>query len=444
MHQRVLDHPTRLVPLAFLGAIFLGTFVLMLPFSRVGHVSAPFLVALFTATSATCVTGLAVVDTATYWTPFGQGAILAMIQIGGFGIMALATFLGLLISRKMRLRHRLVAQAETKSLDLGDVKAILFTIFIVTFAVEAVVAGWLTLWLYTAHQFALPDALWHGVFHSVSAYNNAGFSTWSANLMDYARDPFVVGPIMLAIVLGGIGFPVYYELKNEWNKPKLWSVHARLTIYGSAFLLVGGFVVFAITEWTNAGTLGPMPISAKLLNAAAHSVMVRTAGFNAIDIAQLRPETLFLSNGFMLIGGGSAGTAGGIKVTTFFLLVFAVWAEVRGQRDVTIGRRRIAPEVLRQAFAVVLLAFTVIGVATLAILAITDLSLDKVLFEVVSAFATVGLSAGVTPQLPPTAQFILIALMFMGRVGTITIGAALALRPHNVPFRYPEERPIVG
>jgi trk system potassium uptake protein len=444
VRQRVLDHPTRLVPFAFACAVLLGTLVLMLPISRVGQDSAPFLVALFTATSAICVTGLAVVDTATYWTPFGQAAILVMIQIGGFGIMALATFLGLLISRKMRLRHRLVAQAETKSLDLGDVKAILFTIFLVTLIVEAVIAGWLTIWLHNAHQFALPDALWHGVFHAVSAYNNAGFSTWSANLMDFALDPFVLVPIMVAILLGGIGFPVYYELKKEWNKPKLWSVHARLTIYGSAFLFLAGTILFAITEWTNAGTLGSMGFGGKLLNAAAHSVMVRTAGFNAIDIAQLRPETLFLSNGFMLIGGGSAGTAGGIKVTTFFLLVFAVWAEIRGHRDVTVGRRRIAPEVLRQAFAVVLLAFTVIGIATLAILAITELSLDKVLFEVVSAFATVGLSAGVTPGLPPAAQFILIALMFMGRVGTITIAAALALRPHNVPFRYPEERPIVG
>ncbi len=444
MRQRVLDHPTRLVPLAFLGAILIGTFVLMLPISRTGPDATTFLTALFTATSATCVTGLSVVDTATYWTPFGQAAILTMIQIGGFGIMAFATFLGLMISRKMRLRHSLVAQAETKSLDLGDVKAILFTIFIVTICFETVVAGWLTAWLHMTHKIELGEALWHGVFHSVSAYNNAGFSTWSNNLTDYAFDPFILVPIMLAIILGGIGFPVLYELKKEWNKPDLWSVHARLTIYGSAFLFVAGFVLFAITEWTNAGTLGPMSVGGKLLNAASHSVMTRTAGFNSIDIAQMRPETLFLSNGFMLIGGGSAGTAGGIKVTTFFLLAFAVWAEIRGQRDVTIGRRRIAPEVLRQALSVVLLALAAISAATLAILAITDLSLDKVLFEVVSAFATVGLSAGVTPTLPPTAQYILVALMFMGRVGTITIAAALALRPHQVPFRYPEERPIVG
>lgn len=422
----------------------LGTITLMLPIARVGEVSAPFLVALFTATSATCVTGLTVVDTATYWTPFGQAAILVMIQIGGFGIMALATFLGLLISRKMRLRHRLVAQAETKSLDLGDVKAILFTIFIVTVIVEAVVAGWLTIWLHGVHKFALPDALWHGVFQSVSAYNNAGFSSWSANLMDYARDPFVIVPILAAVVLGGIGFPVFYELKKEWNTPATWSVHARLTIYGTVFLLMSGTLAFAITEWTNPGTLGPMSVGAKLLNAAAHSVMVRTAGFNAIDIAQLRPETLFLSNGYMLIGGGSAGTAGGIKVATFFLLGFAVWAEIRGHRDVTVGRRRIEPNVLRQAFAVLLLAITAISLATLAILAMTDISLDKVLFEVVSAFATVGLSAGITAGLPPAAQCILIILMFMGRVGTITIAAALALRPHPVTFRYPEERPIIG
>jgi trk system potassium uptake protein len=444
VRQRVFDHPTRLVPLAFLCAMLLGTLVLMLPLARTGTDGAPFLIALFTATSAVCVTGLSVVDTATYWTPFGQAAIMALIQIGGFGIMALATCLGLLISRKMRLRHRLVAQAETKSLDLGDVRAVLLVILAVTFCVEAILAAWLSIWFHVGHQIAWPSAIWHGLFQSISAYNNAGFSTFSTNLMGFAQDPLILLPIMAAIILGGIGYPVFHELRKEWNQPKLWSVHTKLTLYGSGFLFVLGFLVFAITEWTNAGTLGPMSFSGKLLNAAAHSVMVRTAGFNAIDVGQLRHETLLMSDVFMLIGGGSAGTAGGIKVTTFFLLAFAVWAEIRGQRDVTIGRRRIAPDVLRQALAIVLLAIAAVMLATLAILAMTEISLDKVLFEVISAFATVGLTTGITGSLPPAAQFILIMLMFLGRVGTITIAAALALRPHQVPFRYPEERPIIG
>jgi len=190
--------------------------------------------------------------------------------------------------------------------------------------------------------------------------------------------------------------------------------------------------------------MGDMSASGKALNAFTHSVMSRTAGFNAVDIGQMRPETLFLTNGLMLIGGGSAGTAGGIKVTTFLLLGFVVWAEIRGRSDVAAFRRRISPDVQRQALAVVLLAVGLVGVSTLAILSLTTQPLDKVLFEVISAFATVGLSTGITAALPPSAQMILIGLMFVGRVGTVTVAAALALRARHVPFRYPQERPIVG
>jgi trk system potassium uptake protein TrkH len=444
MRQRVLDHPTRLVPLAFLAAMAVGTLLLMLPIARVEAGSAPFLVALFTATSAVCVTGLVVVDTQTYWSVFGQGVILFLIQIGGLGLMTLATLLGLVMSRSLRLTQRLRAQAETKSLNLGDVKSVLLTVIGVTLVCELVVGLILAARLWLGYGFDVGPALWHGLFHAISAFNNAGFSTWSTGLIGYQSDGLFLIPIMVAVVLGGIGFPVFNELRKEWREPRGWSVHAKITVYGSLALLILGWVAFAITEWTNPKTFGPMAWDVKLLNAAAHSVWIRTAGFNAVDIGQMRSETLLLSDLFMLIGGGSAGTAGGIKVTTFFLLGFVVWAELRGQSDVTVSRRRICPTVVRQALAVVLLAVGVIGLATLALLAMTSFSLDKVLFEAVSAFATVGLSTGITAALPPAGQAILIALMFIGRVGTITVGAALALRHHHAPFRYPEERPIVG
>jgi trk system potassium uptake protein len=444
MRRGFLDHPTRLVPLAFLAAIIVGTLALMLPFAAANGQSAPFLTALFTATSAVCVTGLIVVDTQSYWSGLGQFIILALIQIGGLGLMTLATLLGLLMSRSMRLTQRLRAQAETKSLELGDVKAVVLVVLGVTLVSELVIGLMLTTRLIAGYNMPPEEALWHGMFHAISAYNNAGFSTWTTGLMGYAGDGWFLVPIMVAVIIGGVGFPVFNEIRQEWRKPEGWSVHAKITVYGSIALLIVGWLVFAVTEWTNPHTFGPMHWMDKILNAAAHSVWVRTAGFNAVDIGQMRSETLLLTDVFMLIGGGSAGTAGGIKVTTFFLLAFVVWAEVRGQSDVTIARRRICPDVIRQALSVVLLAVAAIGLATLAILAMTEFSLEKVLFETVSAFATVGLTTGITAALPPGAQAILIGLMYLGRVGTITVAAALALRPHHAPFRYPEERPIVG
>ena len=444
MRRPVLDHPARIVPLAFLATIVVGTCLLLLPVSSADGRVAPILTALFTATSAVCVTGLTVVDTGTYWSPFGQGVILLMFQVGGFGIMAGATLLGLMITRRMRLGRRLVAQAETKSLTLGDVKGVLWTLLGVTLLFELVVAAVISVRLHATYGEPWGLALWNGVFHAVSAFNNAGFSTYPDSLVRFALDPLILLPLSVAIIVSGLGFPVINELRTEWRRPDGWSIHARLTVYGTVGLLLAGFVAVLVAEWNNSATIGDFSTGGKALNAFTHSVMSRTAGFNAVDIGQMRPETLLFTNGLMLIGGGSAGTAGGIKVTTFLLLGFVVWAEIRGRTDVTAFRRRICPDVQRQALAVVLLAVGVVGVATLAILSLTTLPLDRVLFEVISAFATVGLSTGITADLPPAAQTILVGLMFVGRVGTITVAAALALRTRHVPFRYPEERPIVG
>lgn len=444
MRRPILDHPERIVPLAFLATIVVGTVLLMLPFSSVDGRVAPLMTAVFTATSAVCVTGLIVVDTATYWTPFGQGVIMALFQVGGFGIMAGATLLGLLITRRMRLGRRLIVQAETKSLTLGDVKSVLATLLGVTIVFEAVVATVIILRLHLTYGEPWGDAIWNGLFHAVSAFNNAGFSTYSDSLVQFALDPLILLPLAVAIIVSGLGFPVINELRADWRRPDDWSIHARLTVYGTIGLLLAGFLAVLIAEWNNTGTIGEFANGGKALNAFTHSVMSRTAGFNAVDVGQMRPETLFFTNGLMLIGGGSAGTAGGIKVTTFLLLGIVVWAEIRGRSDVTVFKRRICPDVQRQALAVVLLAVGLVGLATLAILSLTTFPLDRVLFEVISAFATVGMSTGITADLPPAAQSILVALMFIGRVGTITVAAALALRTRHVPYRFPEERPIVG
>jgi len=441
---RSLRHPARLVPLAFLGAITVGTVLLALPLSRYGDAAAPLLTALFTATSAVCVTGLVTVDTATYWSPFGQGVVLLLIQIGGFGIMSLATLLSVVVSRRLGLSSRLVAQAETKTLALGEVRRVLGRIAVTVVVVEAVVAAILTARFQFGYGMEFRRAVWHGVFHSVSGFNNAGFALYSDNLIRYVDDPWICLPIAVAVILGGTGFPVLFELRRELRRPGRWSVHTKMVVWGSAALLTLGTVAVLALEWGNPRTFGPLGVAGKVLSAFFHSVSPRTAGFNAIDYADVHPATLAVTDALMFIGGGSASTAGGIKVTTFLLLGFVIWAEIRGEPDVTAFHRRIGGEPQRQALTVALLGVAVVALGTLIMLVLTDHSLDAVLFETISAFATVGLSTGITPTLPPTAQIVLVMLMFVGRVGTLTVGAALALRSRHRLYRLPEERTIVG
>ena len=441
---RTLQHPARLVPLAFLLAIALGTGLLMLPASRAGEGAAPFLTALFTATSAVSVTGLAIVDTPTYWSGFGQVVILALFQVGGLGIMSGATLLGLLVSRRLRLSTRLVAQAETRCVELGDVAAVLRLVLLATFGVELVTSAVLVLRFRLGYGEPWAEAAWHGLFMGIAAFTNSGFSSYSDSLVSFAADPVVLGPIMAAVILGGIGFPVLHDIRRNPRRAAKWSLHTKMTLFGTGLLFAGGTAVVLAYEWGNPATLGPAGPAGKLLGAAFHSAMTRSGGFNALDIGQMRPETLAVSYVLMMVGGGSASTAGGIKVTTFLVLGFVVWAEIRGEPDVTAFGRRISREVQRQALTIALLAVGFVGMATLVLLSVTDLDLDDALFETVSAFATVGLSTGVTADLGPAGHAVLVVLMFFGRVGTITVATGLALRSRQSPYRYPEERPIVG
>lgn len=432
------------MPLAFLVAIAITTLLLMLPAARADGGSADFMTAFFTATSAVCVTGLIVEDTATYWSGFGQFVILLAFQIGGFGIMTAATLLGIAAGRSLRLSSRLLASAERSQIDFTDAASVLKLVFGATFVVESVLALILVLRLNMAHGEAWGTALWNGVFHAISAFNNAGFSTYSDGLMGFQADGLFLWPIMVAITVSALGFPVLHELRHEWREPKRWSLHTRITLAGSAALLVLGLAGILLAEWHNPATLGPMGWGDKLTNASFHSVIARTTGFNTVDVGAFHEETLALNYVLMFIGGGSAGTAGGIKVTTFFLLGVVVWSEIRGEREAHVFGRRISPSVERQALSVVLLSMGLIGLGTVIILSITGLPLSAVLFETISAFATVGLSTGITGQLPASAELVLILLMFVGRVGTITAATALALGSQPRAYRYPEESPIVG
>ncbi|WP_426131720.1 TrkH family potassium uptake protein [Pararhizobium sp. PWRC1-1] len=439
-----LSTPTRIIPAGFLIAIAVGTGLLMLPFASESPGGADFVTALFTATSAVSVTGLTVVDTSSFWSNFGRAVIITLIQVGGFGIMAGATLLGLLVNRRLGLSTRLIAQAETRTLAVGEIASVLKLTLIVTLTVEAAIMLVLTLRFHYTYGEAWPDALWNGLFKAVSSFNNAGFSTYSGSLVPFALDWLVLIPIAFGVIIGGIGFPVLADIRRNPLTPARWAVHTKITLLGTAILFATGAVATLAFEWNNAATLGAFPPMERMMNAAFHSVMTRSGGFNAVDTGAMQIETLTVSFALMLVGGGSAGTAGGIKVSTFFILGLVVWAEVRGEPDTVAFRRRISPEVQRQALTVALLAVALVGLGTLSLLAVSHLPLEKVLFEVISAFATVGLSTGITASLPPSGHIILVVLMFIGRVGSITIATSLALRSMRRPYRYPQERPIVG
>ncbi|MEV0395281.1 TrkH family potassium uptake protein [Polymorphospora rubra] len=430
--------------LAFAGAVAVGTGLLSLPVATRTGQRTDLVDALFTATSAVCVTGLVTLDTASHWSWFGQAVILLLIQAGGLGIMTLATLLTALLSRRLGLRARFLAQAETKSLDLHNLRRVIARIVLFSLAAEAVTATLLTVRLATAYDKPFGTALYEAVFHAISAFNNAGFSTHTDNLSRYVADPWICLPVVAAVILGGLGFPVVFELTRNWRHPTRWSVMTRITVTLTVTLLLAGTAIFLATEYTNPHTFGGLNAPASLLAAFFASAMTRTAGFNSVDIGAMRPESLFASDILMFIGGGSAGTAGGIKVTTFGVLAFVLWSEIRGEPHVNVGRRRIPSTNQRQALAITLLGIGAIVAATFTLVSTTVHSLDAALFEVISAFATVGLSTGITADLPTHAHLLLVALMFGGRIGPLTLASALALRERTRRFELPEERTIVG
>jgi trk system potassium uptake protein TrkH len=439
-----LRHPGRVIAGAFAAAVVVGTGLLTLPVATAGPGRADLLTALFHATSAVCVTGLVTVDTGTYWSGFGQAVILLGIQVGGLGIMTLASLFALLLSRRLGLRARLIAQAETKALAAADVRRVIGRVVAFSLATEAVVALVLAVRFATGYDQSLLSAAYYGVFHAISAFNNAGFGLNADNLVQYVADPWISLTICAAIIVGGLGFPVVFELSRAWRTPKTWSVLTRITVVVTVALLAVGTVGMLVAESGNPGTLGRLGDGDRVLAAFAAAVMPRTAGFNNLDIAAYHPETLLLNDALMFIGGGSAGTAGGIKVTTFGLLAYVLWAEMRGDPDVEVGRRKVPGTNQRQALAVALLAMGVIAVATFLMEALTDFGFDQVLFEVISAFSTVGLSTGITADIPPAGQVLLVLLMYIGRIGPLTLASGLALRERARRHQLPEERTIVG
>ncbi|TQE20931.1 TrkH family potassium uptake protein [Streptomyces ipomoeae] len=448
--SRLAVHPARGVVLAFAFVVMVGTGLLMLPAATEPGRDTGVLTALFTATGAIS-GGLSIVGTGSHWTPFGEVMVLALIQAGGFGIMTLASLLALLVSGRLRLRTQLTTQAETTSLGGGDIRRVLVGIAGSTLAIELTVAAILALRFRLGYRDTVGVALYHGLFYAISAFNNAGFGLRDDNLVDYAQDAWIVLPIAVACILGALGFPVLLELRRRGRAGAVrggtrhrWSLHTRLTLVTSAVLLVLGTVMTCVLEWGNPGTLGPMPWWDKLLNGFFAAASARTAGFNTVDIGAMEPATLLGICVLMFIGGGSAGTAGGIKVTTFAVLGAAILAEVRGHTAVDIMGRRISAAALRQALTVALVGVGLVVSGTLVLLTVTEETFEAALFEVVSAFGTVGLSTGITGDLPAVGQLVVILLMFAGRLGPISLASALALRRRDRRYTLPEERPVIG
>ncbi|WP_460955645.1 TrkH family potassium uptake protein [Parasphingorhabdus pacifica] len=438
-------HPARVVVAGFGLAVLIGTLLLMLPIASESGAATGLVAAVFTATSAVCVTGLIVVDTPAYWSTFGELVVLGLIQIGGFGIMTLASLLGLLVTRRLRLRMQRSAQTETKSFGLGEVRRVIAGVIVLSVVVEALTAIALSVRFAIGYGEEAGRAAYLGVFHAVSAFNNAGFALYSDSLVRYATDPWISVPVLVAFVLGGLGFPVLFELGRHLRRQgRRWSLHARITLITYGTLVGVGAVAVLGLEWTNPDTLGPLSVGGKLLAGTFQGLTPRTAGFNTVEVGDMHSATLLVTEVLMFIGGGSAGTAGGIKVTTFALLAFVILTEARAEPHVHIMGRKIPVLVHRQALTVVLLGVGMVFVATLTLLVLSPFGLDAVLFESVSAFGTVGLSTGITTELPASAQLVLVVLMFTGRIGPITLASALALRERGRRYDLPEERPIVG
>lgn len=437
-------HPAQVIVFGFVAAIAVGTALLMLPMAKQGPGGASFLEALFTATSSVCVTGLITVDTPVFWTGFGHVMILVMIQIGGFGVMSFGALLGVLMARRMGFRSRVLTATETKSTGFGDVRRVLIGVLAVSAITELMLALILMFRFMAGYGYSLGDAAWHGVFHSVSSFNNAGFALYSDSLIGFAGDPWICLPIAAAVIIGGLGFPVLFELRRQYRRPIHWSMNTKLVLAGSAVLLVGGTVFITLIEWTNPATLGALRPEERVLAGFFQSVITRTAGFNSVDIAQMHPVSWLGMDILMFIGGGPAGTAGGLKITTFAVLFFILLTEIRGGTAVNIFGKRLSRAVHRQAITVVLLAIALVVSSTMFLMLITDFGQERILFEVISAFATVGMSTGITAAMPPAGQVVLILLMLIGRLGPVTLGVALALRQRPALFEYPKERPLIG
>ncbi len=460
LNSFISSSPSRFALISFTLIIFIFALILMLPISARSNTPTAFVDAFFTAVSTICVTGLSTVNMATHWSMFGDVVILIGLQVGGIGVLTFASMLGLIVSRRLGLRQRLLAASDTNPLrmtkgasesqavGLGDIGGLLASVAISVLVIEAALTLLITPRL-MSEGYAFWPALWNAFYFAVSAFTNTGFVPIPDGLAPFAVDPYMLGILAVGVFLGSIGFPVIFALYRYlvgrgWKAHSRLPLHTKLTLSTTFILMIFGAIVIAVLEWNNPATLGAQESWQRVMTAGYTSVMTRSGGLASVDIGEMNGSTLLLMDMLMFVGGGSASTAGGIKVTTLAVLFLAAFAEARGFSDVQSFDRHIPSEVLRLAVSVVLWGATIVATASILVLQITKLPLEDVLFEVISAFGTCGLSTGITADLPDAAKYIIAAAMWAGRVGTVTLAAAIAASSRTRLFKYPEERPIVG
>lgn len=443
-HRRYMS-PAQLLASAFGAAIAVGTLLLWLPFSHEPGASVSLLNALFTATSAVCVTGLAVLDVGATFNAFGEVLILLLFQIGGLGVLTFGAVAALAVGRRMGVRQRLNLQNQMRGFEVGGIGRLLTTIFVVALLAELVAA--LLLWgVFAAHEGAARGA-YFALFHSISAFNNAGLSLYPGGLAAFATNPVLNLTLAALALLGALGFVVIVNLASRaWrgHRARL-SLHTRIVLLTTVLLSLVTTVVFLALEWSNPASLGQFDQVARPLVALFQGLAARTSGLATLDYADLRPATLFFMLPLMFIGGSPGSTAGGIKTVTFVVLVGSVWSQVRGRGDLTLFGRRISSQNAVQAGAIALLGVVLVGAAIMALLLTeTDLPFAAVMFEAVSAFGTVGLSTGITPELSSSGRVVLVILMYLGRLGPLTLGVALMRNRNEELLHYPQEEVLIG
>lgn len=439
--------PAQLLAVSFIALIAAGTLLLTLPWASQGE-RLPVVDAFFTATSAVCVTGLIVVDTPNALSIFGQVVVLLLVQVGGLGYMAVSTVVGVALGRQLSMQERLTLSEAFNVQDMDGLVRFVLTVLKLTLAFEAV--GALILAVHWAPDYGPVRAAYYGVFHAVSAFNNAGFALFPDNLIRFRGDWVVNLVITSLVIVGGLGFVVLTEIGRR-RQMRRFSTHTRLVLMLTGGLLVGTTILIGLIEWQNPKTLGPLGVSEALLAAWFQAVVPRTAGFNSVDVAALAPATLFLMMVLMFIGGAPGGTAGGVKITTLSITAASLWAMVRGDEEATLLRRRLTSSTVARAFSICLLAFLGVNAVTGILLVTEGRELLPTLFEATSAFGTVGMSmsesgdvVSLSSRFTIAGKLLIAALMFFGRVGPLTLAVAVAQRRSKASIRYPEGKILVG
>ncbi len=443
--KRFIASPSQVLVIGFGIIIAIGTILLNLPIASRNNQSVGFINALFTATSAVCVTGLVVVDTATHWTAFGQLVIITLIEIGGLGFMTMSTLLSLIIGRRITLRERILMQEALNMDELEGLVRLTKSIIIATFCIQLL--GAVSFSSVFVPEFGIKKGLAMGAFHSISAFCNAGFDLIGnfRSLSPYVNNAIINFTVMFLIIIGGLGFSVWMDIYNNRKFSKL-SLHSKVVLSVTLFLITIGALFILIMEYNNPNTMKNLPLSGKLLSALFHSVSPRTAGFNTLDNATLSMPSKFMTIILMFIGGSPGSTAGGIKTATAGILIFTIVSVIKGREDAEIFQKRISKTLVYRALAVTSISLLLVIFVTM-ILSITENGdFLTLLFEATSAFGTVGLSLNFSPNLSAIGKVIISATMFAGRVGPLTLVVALVQKAqkHKSNLKYPEDRILVG